>query len=64
MPRARLAAGEIATNSHEVSQRSPQLVGRLFAAAGVVHPFTFADFFANVVSPAIHQGKVGFDGGL
>ena len=42
----------------------PQLVGRLFASAGMVRPFTFADFFANVVSPAIHQRKVGFDGVL
>ena len=64
MSRARLAAGEITADSHEVPQRSPQLVGRLFASAGMVHPFTFADFFANVVSPAIHQRKVGFDGVL
>jgi hypothetical protein len=65
VPRARLATGKAATDTHEVSQRPPQLVGKRVPLLGpsLGNPFTFANFFANVVFPAIHQRKDGFDGG-
>src|SRR5580704_9972200 len=44
MSGARLAAGEITADSHEVPQGSPQLVGRLFASAGMVTPIYFRKF--------------------